>query len=258
MTSKHLVDLLRDAVQPTSKPAVLISGGLDSTILLHHLTEKTEEQIFTYTVGLPEQNEFEDAWRVAKHYESRHTEIRTDRILETFRKLIPILDKPRFNLWPCYAYEAANKDKRQNIYVGEGPDEHFGGYWERPRRTYQEYWGGTIEWSISTHMILAEHYILNLQTPFLRLDINKTLPYWIDPHDTPIDKQNLREAYKGIIPSFVLEKPKTPGRINWEIPSIWEREIQPYLNVPCPKTHQEANMLVNRWITEQWLNEHIL
>ena len=47
---EEIVELINKAVIPYPKPAVFISGGLDSTIVLHHLSQKnTEEQIHTFT-----------------------------------------------------------------------------------------------------------------------------------------------------------------------------------------------------------------
>ena len=47
MNGEELLQKLRNAVKPKPKPAILLSGGLDSTILLHHLTEKSKEPIHT-------------------------------------------------------------------------------------------------------------------------------------------------------------------------------------------------------------------
>ena len=42
---EDLLHAIGDSVVPYPKPAVFISGGLDSTILLHHLLEKSDEEV---------------------------------------------------------------------------------------------------------------------------------------------------------------------------------------------------------------------
>jgi len=44
---REVVKMLKGRVYILPKPAVYISGGLDSTILLHHLKEKTKKEIYT-------------------------------------------------------------------------------------------------------------------------------------------------------------------------------------------------------------------
>ena len=250
MTYDKLVSLLRCSVKPTYRPVVLISGGLDSTILLHHLTELTTDPIHTVHIHLPEESENLDAWKVAEYYGSKHTEVEATNILEEYAKFIPDLDRPRFNLWPLYGHREAAKLGCVNIYVGEGLDEHFGGYWYKPRVSYPEYWGGVVEHSLPVHRFFAKRFGLTLQTPFIDLPVTETRRYWFDPHDGE-DKRALRRAYRGIIPGFVLEKRKAPGRVNWEKPSVWMRE---FLELgPVPKSHEEANMVVNRWAMRLWL-----
>jgi len=251
-----LVSLIRGYVQPSECMAVFISGGLDSTIVLHHLTEKSTEKIHTYTVGFQECNEWGDALRVSKHYGTLHTEIEPCDILRKFSELQAILDRPRFNLWPVYAYEAAAKDGCQNIYIGEGLDEHFGGYWYKSVTTPQELWSGVLEWSLPTHRQLAKRSGLTLHHPLISLPLKSTIRHWRDPHRGSMDKVMLRRAYRGVLPDFVVGKRKNPGRINWENPELWNRLIKPVLGLEAPETHEEANRLVNVYLTRKWVEYH--
>ena len=252
---KNIVGMLRGAVSASPCPAVLISGGLDSTILLHHLTELTGEKIHTYTVGLPEDNEFAEARRVAQHYGTTHTELTAGNIAAEFAKVIPLLDRPRFNLWPLYAYIAAQRDGCQNIYIAEGLDEHFGGYENKPPATPQELWAGVIEWSLTTHRQLAAMHGMKLHTPFIRLPLKETIRYWRDPHTCGVAKAELKKAYRGVIPKFVLERHKVGGRFNWENPVVWRREFS-FLG-EVPESHEEANRRVNVWATGRWLDARL-
>lgn len=249
----EIVELIRGSVIPYPNSAVFISGGLDSTILLHHLSEKTEETIRTYTVGLPEENEFAQARQVSEYYGTKHTELSVKDILTEFRRIIPKLDRPRFNLWPLYAYRAAQSDGIVNVYIAEGMDEHFGGYENKPKATPQELWAGVIEWTLPTHKQLAALYGVNLQTPFVYLPLRLTINYWRDPHTCGIAKKEVKRAYQSLIPRFVLDRHKVAGRLNWEIPEVWDREIRPIINVECPPTHEAANKIINGWVTRVWL-----
>lgn len=256
MTYAELRGLIRGAVKPTPKAAVFISGGLDSTILLKHLTELTAEPVDAIHIRLPGEREYVNACEVAQYYGANYHEVYAVDILKTFTKVVPLLDAPRFNLWPVYGYAKAKELGCENVYLAEGLDEHFGGYWNKPRVSYQEYWGGVLEWSIPTHRQLAAIHGLRLHAPFVGLPIDETLRYWVDPHDVPLDKPRLRRAYRGHLPPAVLGRRKYAGRVNWENPAVWDAEIKPTLGIECPRTHDEANRLVNNWITGRWLYAH--
>lgn len=257
MNYKALRGLIRGSIIPYPKSAVFISGGLDSTILLKHLTELTTEPIDAIHIRLPGESEYLAASEAAKYYGAHYHEVSANNILKTFGETAPLLDVPRFNLWPVYGYRLAKSIGAENVYIAEGLDEHFGGYVNKPRVSYQEYWGGVLEWSLPTHRQLAALHGLKVHAPFVTLPIQETLKYWVDPHDSFIDKVYLRRAYRGHLPKSVLSRVKYAGRINWKNPAVWDAEIKPTLGVDAPKTHEEANRLVNAWITWRWLDAHM-
>jgi len=250
MSADDLFNAIRDSVKSMPKPAVLLSGGLDSTILLHHLKEKTKEPIHTYTIGL-EENDFEWGTLVAEHYGSIHRNIEVTDILPTFAKLQAHLDRPRWNLWPYWGYHAAWEDRRETVYIGEGMDEHFGGYWYKPEKTYQEYWAGVLGWSIPTHTQIAYLFGLYLEIPFLKLDVRHTRPFWDEKYK---DKTPLRQIYKGIVPDFIIDRKKNPGRIDFC--QIWDSEVAPHIPGPKPENRQESYALINKYVMEKWLETH--
>jgi len=251
VNGEHIVQLMRDAVVPGRRPAVFLSGGLDSTILLHHLHEKVEEPIRTYTAYWgTDDDETKYARELAEIYGTKHTEVHIQGIFEMFKKLLPHVDRPhRFNLWPAFLYEAAAADLCENVYVAEGPDEHFGGYWYKEPATYQEYWSGVLEYSVPTHAALSSLYGVKLNMPFIRLDIRETLPYYDYKHR---NKELLRILYQEIIPDFVLRRKKQPGRTPWL--ELWDTEAAPYIGGPRPTTRQEAHKLIERWVIKHWLD----
>jgi asparagine synthetase B (glutamine-hydrolysing) len=106
-----LVETIRSVVKPSAKPCVNISGGIDSAIVLHHLSEKSKEPITTYTVGFDGQDtEFEDALQLAKHYGTNHKEIHITKLLDTYPEILAFFPRPQFNLWPYWAAKQAKED----------------------------------------------------------------------------------------------------------------------------------------------------
>lgn len=253
MKEPPLVRLIREAVTPYPKPCVNISGGIDSTIILHHLNEKNSEPIFTYTAGFSDQEtEFAYAAEVAEYYGTRHKEILIENMLEKYPEILRHFTQPRYNLWPYWLAEQASRDGRLNCYIGEGGDEHFGGYWYKPKKTYVENWQGFFEYVISTYQTIYSIFKINLQVPMHpnNMDWTKTFKY----HDFNCEKQYLRKAYRGLLPSSVLERRKKNGRKGYRV--MWEKELKPYFPTAHPTSDEEIRVLWQTWATREWLKTH--
>jgi asparagine synthetase B (glutamine-hydrolysing) len=249
----ELVEAIRNAVQPQPSPCVNISGGIDSTIVLHHLNEKTEETIYTYTAGFTSQEtEFTDAARVAEHYGTRHKEILIENMLDTFPRILKHFVKPRFNLWPFWLAEQASKDKRLNCYIGEGGDEHFGGYWYKPEKSYVEYWVGFFEYVYPTYKTVYDLFGIQLNVP-LHPD-NLSWARTIGWHDSCHEKRFLREAYRNILPDFVVDRKKQNGRKDYWM--IWRQELKRYFPSLQPRSEEDIRRIWNVWVTREWLRCH--
>lgn len=246
-----LVDTIRSCVKPSPKPCVNISGGIDSTIILHHLTEKSKEQIYTYTVGFTDQEtEFAYAEKVADHYGTRHKEIVVKNMLSTYPKILKFMDRPRYNLWPYWAAEQASKDGRLNCYIGEGGDEHFGGYWYKTPTSYPEQWAHLFMYVNPTYTQIYDHFNIKLHAPLHPRNLRFTVTYPYYDHDQ--EKKHLRKAYRGILPTFVLECRKLNGRKDYWV--IWRKELQKYFPGEQPKSIEDIQRLWNLWVTREWLN----
>ena len=249
---EEIVEMINKAIIPYPKPAVFLSGGLDSTILLHHLSQKAIEPIHTFTAYWGHKDdELEYARNVAERYGSIHHEIKIENIFTQFKKLLPHLDRPRTNLWVSILYEAAAKQGVETVYIGEGADEHFSGYWYKDNLSPQEMWREVLEYSIPTYRQLSRFYDIRVEIPFLGLDLRRTLPYWDSQHR---DKSFLRIMYQDVLPKEVLTRRKHPGRVPWL--DLWEKEAEPYLGCDCPSSRSEANKLINIWAYREWLKSH--
>ena len=65
-----IIKILEEKVIAKSKPAVYISGGIDSTIVLHHLTQKSKEPLYTYTAKFKMNGD--EWWVTPMNYLSRY------------------------------------------------------------------------------------------------------------------------------------------------------------------------------------------
>lgn len=246
----NLVQAIRDAVKVYPKPCVNISGGIDSTIVLHHLSEKCKEPIYTYTVGFSgQETEFIHAGKVADYYGTVHHEILIENMLERYPEILKHFSQPRFNLWVYWAAEQASKDNRQTCYIGEGGDEHFGGYWYKPHKTYVEHWSGLFTYVYPTYQTIYNIFNIHLVVPLHPNNLSWQLTYpFFDPFH---EKKLLREAYKRILPDFVLERRKLNGRKDYWV--MWKNELQPYFPNATPKTEDDIRELWNAWVYREWL-----
>jgi len=232
---------------------VNISGGIDSTIILHHLHEKTEETIYTYTIGFPEQEtEFEPARQVAEHYGTVHREIKIDKLLERYPQILRFFSQPRFNLWPDWLAEQAAKDNRETCYIGEGADEHFGGYWYKRKQEYMEYWSNFFTYVLPTYRRVYNDHNVRLVVPFHpnNLSWKETFKYW----DVTQQKTRLRRAYKTVLPDFVVERQKHNGRFSYWV--LWERELKKHYPSANPESEEEIRVLLTDWVTREWVRCH--
>jgi asparagine synthetase B (glutamine-hydrolysing) len=249
----EIVKMLRDRVTLLPEPAVFISGGLDSTIVLHHLWEQNidNKPIHTFTFGFsPLDNEFTQAKQVAEHYGTIHTEVRIRDVLSTLTELYQKINFPRpiFNIWMYWPLLRAYIKGIKNVYFGEGLDEHFGGYWYKPKAPYQAYWADHWLWIRQPYEILAEYFKIRTYLPFADIDARETMPYW----DSEGDKFYLRKAYTGILPKFVLTRKKKSQAPDWV--NFYKREMAHIYGNPLFKINaQEVRECLNDFVTRLWL-----
>jgi len=188
-------------------PAIYLSGGLDSSIILHHLVRDIMDplSICAYTADFEgvSNNECDKALKVARYFGVNWTPvtIKKDQFIRRLPAIQRLFDIPRFNVWPFWLAEAAAMAGRETVFIGEGSDEVFGGYDDRD---YLGGWAGQIVWVAPTFNAIHDYFGLNLRRPFF------DLAYWQRQVFAPSNKNILREAYKDTLPKFILDTPGQP------------------------------------------------
>tara|TARA_Y100000310_G_scaffold345718_1_gene468779 strand:- start:14649 stop:16499 length:1851 start_codon:yes stop_codon:yes gene_type:complete len=111
----------------------LLSGGLDSSVMVAMLTKLTDSPVQTFTTGFGnELDEFDEAQIVAEYCKTNHTEILIDfsDLTKSLPKILWHMEFPfgRPSILSNYMVSEAIKKYVTVAYTGEGSDELFGGY----------------------------------------------------------------------------------------------------------------------------------
>ena len=125
------------------KVGVLLSGGLDSSLLVALLAEQGVSDLMTFSVGFEDQpeergNEFEYSDAVAAHYATRHHKylIPNGEVLSRLPEAIHAMSEPMVGQDTVAFYLLAEQVSKtvKVVQSGQGADEVFGGYYWYPRR----------------------------------------------------------------------------------------------------------------------------
>jgi asparagine synthase (glutamine-hydrolysing) len=121
---------------------VLLSGGLDSSLLVALLAESGVRDLLTFSVGFEDQpeekgNEFEYSDPVATRYQTRHHRylIPNDQVLKRLPEAVTCMAEPMVGQ-DAVAFFLLAEQVSQTVKVvqsGQGADEVFGGYFWYPR-----------------------------------------------------------------------------------------------------------------------------
>ncbi|HEC91970.1 MAG TPA: asparagine synthase [Candidatus Atribacteria bacterium] len=125
-----LLDNISNKIKDESEVALLLSGGIDSSVVLAALS-KFDVGIKTYTLGFSEDDsDLLHARKLAEFYSTDHKEIILGDFPEkVFQKIISNMENPNGDptLIPVKIL-IENVKGVNKIFVGEGGDEVFGGY----------------------------------------------------------------------------------------------------------------------------------
>jgi asparagine synthase (glutamine-hydrolysing) len=204
----HLRNLLQSAVAEQTMADVphglLLSGGVDSSLILALLSDHMRRPVHTFSVGFENETHFDErpyAARVAAQFDADHHELvlRPAEVMTSVPELIYGQDEPLAD-WVCLPLQLLARLVRQSgvivVQVGEGSDEVFAGY---PR--YRRY--------TAVHRRLWRPY-MRMPTAFRRAisaaagPLLAYAPRWREPRDV------LRRAARGE-PLFL-----SGAVVNWE------------------------------------------
>jgi asparagine synthase (glutamine-hydrolysing) len=120
------------------KVGVLLSGGLDSSLLVALLAEQGVEDLLTFSVGFEDQpeergNEFEYSDIVAERFRTRHHQfhIPNDQVLARLPEAVENMAEPMVSQDAVAFYLLAEQVSKtvKVVQSGQGADEVFGGYY---------------------------------------------------------------------------------------------------------------------------------
>jgi asparagine synthase (glutamine-hydrolysing) len=141
-----LMDSLRTAVQRRMVAdvpvGVLLSGGIDSSLVVSLLAESGQHGLQTFSIGFDSAggesgDEFEYSTLVAKHFGTDHHRIKIDssRLLPGITSAVAAMSEPMVS-HDCVAFYLLSEDVARDVKVvqsGQGADEVLGGYdWYPP------------------------------------------------------------------------------------------------------------------------------
>ncbi len=113
---------------------VFLSGGIDSACVVACMHDMGHRQIHTFTVGFEgfKENEFDNARRVARHFDTVHTEVilKPETFFESLPEVLFSLDEPMADLTSVPVYHLSKRAREDVVVVlsGEGSDELLAGY----------------------------------------------------------------------------------------------------------------------------------
>lgn len=121
---------------------VLLSGGVDSSLIVALLAEAGQQDLKTFSIGFEEANgekgdEFVYSDLVAKHFGTEHYKIfvKSRRLLDAMPKVIDAMSEPMVS-YDNVGFYLLSEEVSQHVKVvqsGQGADEIFGGYhWYPP------------------------------------------------------------------------------------------------------------------------------
>ena len=143
-----LEGILRDAVRIRLRSDVpygaLLSGGIDSSIIVALMQQEAKQPISTFTIGFKEKSHDESAFarEIAGHIGTRHTEeiLSAQAVIDLVPQIASLHDEPfaDSSSIPTFLLAQFARSQVKVVLSGDGGDELFGGY---PRY----FWAGRIE-----------------------------------------------------------------------------------------------------------------
>ncbi len=138
LDNSEILELLKDSLKKQLRSDVsigfLLSGGVDSSLLVALASEVSQKKIYTYNVSYNEDAskvESENAKLVSNMYNTKHINLTIDKFdITSFFEILEKFDEPIIDssVVPTFLIYNQIKDKCKVVIGGDGGDEIFGGY----------------------------------------------------------------------------------------------------------------------------------
>jgi len=126
----YLAEAVRKQMVSDVPVGVYLSGGLDSSSLVAMMSEVSDQQVQTFSLGFGEPtDELDDARVVAQHFGTRHRELTLDaEPLRHYPSVIWAAEEPKENILQGYLLAQFARSHVKVVQSGLGGDELFAGY----------------------------------------------------------------------------------------------------------------------------------
>ena len=226
MVRELFVEAVRRRVDNTEREVgFLLSGGLDSSLVVAVASRLLNRQITTFSIGQSDSPDILAARKVAEALGTSHHEVTFDfeegiRMIPEVIKSLESYDTTTIRastpMWILCKWIKENTNVRV-LLSGEGSDEILGGYkYYKNAPSLEEFQAETIRRLRLIHQFdvlradrcTAAHG-LELRVPFLDRDFVDGV-IRLDPlvKKTPLEKQVLRDAFRSELPLEILNRPK--------------------------------------------------
>jgi asparagine synthase (glutamine-hydrolysing) len=220
--------------------AVLVSGGIDSSVLLYEAAQIIPGRVKAYCVGTKDSSDMQYARILIEYMQAKgmkvelhQVNITLEQMLESIRRTIFVIEsfEPNHIRAGTTNLALASQVKKDGIRIaicGEGADELLGGYEEYPQavrdnqseekiqglfdRFVRELHKTQLQRVDRTNM----YYGIEARVPYLDHDLSRfilSLPIDLKVHKNGrgvTSKYILREAYKGLLPDSIVKRRKVP------------------------------------------------
>ncbi|MEA3342939.1 MAG: asparagine synthetase B [archaeon] len=195
----HYQESLSSAVEKMlgglDKAGILLSGGVDSCLLAKVLKDRASElgvELTGYTIGLEGSHDLKYAEEFAKQIglPLRMKTVTVNDLDKALPKVIKTVEERdhvqiETSLIPFIAMKMASQDSQKVVFLGQGPDELWGGYPWYPHllkewgyaKLHEMLWEDLIRGDVETlarENKVAQIFGIELRYPYLDIDVIKT------------------------------------------------------------------------------------
>lgn len=184
---KTLVTSVTSQMQSDVPLGVLLSGGIDSSLIASIMQQQSIDPIHSFTIGFTDAEGFDEstyAKKIARHLGTNHTEVMlsSQDALDVIPSLPDMYDEPFADASQIPTY-LISKAARQHVTValsGDGGDEMLGGYrryvWSDRIQTIHRFCPRIVRWWVADQLTSVSF----LNRILLNLTVKRFIPQWED------------------------------------------------------------------------------